>query len=388
MRHEGLSAEHTPRQNAEPSLTVSVVIPAHNEEATIRETVQSCLAQSYPLDQVVVVADNCTDDTARRAREAGAIVITGHCGSKAAAQNMALPLIDSDIVLALDADATLSHDATALMVETIRAGAVGTCPAALPRDTDTPYSRYRTLYHAVSNGWVRRLQDVLGKQMVLSGMANCHRTDVLRQYGGYPEDSITEDFNLTWLLHRRGHRVAFTPGAFVYTREPTTLKELLSQMHRWSSGFAQSMVKHRAPLQGPSAFVVVATQVVDGVIGGVATFSFLPFVRRHGVTAPWRWWGALWLLVLVASLAVGAREVGTRTTLRCFPSWFALQTVTGPLTTWWMLREWVLGKHLLTWTGRHGCKADLTPMTLKRKVTLASCAAVAAVYLIRWHSRR
>ena len=73
-------------------------------------------------------------------------------------------------------------------------------------------------------------------------------------------------------LADRDSRVAFTEGAFVYTREPTSLRELLSQVHRWTSGFAQSMVKHRAPLHDASSFVVVATQVVDGVVGGLATF--------------------------------------------------------------------------------------------------------------------
>jgi cellulose synthase/poly-beta-1,6-N-acetylglucosamine synthase-like glycosyltransferase len=42
-------------------------------------------------------------------------------------------------------------------------------------------------------------------------MANCHRTDVLAAMGGFPDDSVTEDFNLTWALHRRGYSVVFTP---------------------------------------------------------------------------------------------------------------------------------------------------------------------------------
>ncbi|MFE9749830.1 glycosyltransferase [Saccharothrix saharensis] len=379
--------ERTPA--GERPMTVSVVIPAHNEEATIRETVASCLAQTYPLEQVIVVADNCTDSTVECARAAGAIVIEGKGGSKAAAQNMALPLVTSALVVALDGDATLSADAVALMVDTIDAGAVGTCPAALPGDTDTTYSRYRTLYHAISNGWVRKLQDVLGRQMVLSGMANCHRMDVLRQCGGFPEDNITEDFNLTWMLHRRGHRVAFTEGAFVYTREPTSLRELLSQVHRWTSGFAQSMVKHRAPLHDASSFVVVATQVVDGVVGGLATFSFVPFIARHGVKALWRWWSVLWVVVSAASLGVAVRQVGWRTALKCLPSWFVLQTLIGPLTAWWLVREWVLGKHLLSWTGRHGLKADITPMTARRKLLLFGCAAAAGVAaLVNRRTRR
>lgn len=357
-------------------VSVAVVIPAHNEEATIRATVRSCLDQTHPVDQLIVVADNCTDNTPGRARRAGAVVLEGNGGSKAAAQNLALPHVTSDVLLAIDGDATLNPPAVELMVDTLLAGAAGTCPSALPGDTSSIYSQYRTLYHAIANGWVRRMQDVLGRQLVLSGMANCHRTDVLRELGGYPEDNITEDFNLTWMLHRHGHGVAFTPAAIVYTQEPTSLRELLSQMHRWTSGFAQTIVRQRTPLLDGASFVVVVSQLTDAVLGGLATCSFLPFVLRHGAAGVWRWWSALWGLVLVGSVGVAVRQVGVRTTAKCFPGWFVLQVITGPVGAWWLFRESVLGRHLTTWTGRHGCKAQITPMSARRKVVLLAGAVL------------
>lgn len=364
--------------------SVSVVIPAHNEEASIASTIRSCRAQSYPIEQIIVVADNCSDRTADIARGTGVVVIEGKGGSKASAQNMALAWITSDAVVALDADATLSTRAVEQMMDTLRRGYAGTCPSALPCDTSTPYSRYRTLYHAIANGWVRPLQDVFGRQLVLSGMANCHRTDVLREVGGYPDDNITEDFNLTWTLHRLGHRVGFTPEAFVYTREPTSLKELLSQMHRWTAGFAQTMVKHRAPAMDGGSFIVVASQVIDSLVGGLATCSLVPFLARHGLVRGLRsWWSPLWVLVGAASLAVAARQLGWRTTIRCLPSWFALQYLTGPLTAWWLFREWVLGRRLTSWTGRHGRRPTLTPMTPRRKATLAAGATAGVLWVAR-----
>ena len=356
--------------------TVAVIIPAHNEAATIVETVRSCLQQTYPVEQVIVVADNCTDQTARLAHQAGATVIEGNGGSKASAQNLGLPHVLSDLVLAIDGDATLSPTAVAHIVDTMHAGHAGTCPAFLPKDTATIYSRYRTLYHAIANGWARKMQDALGRQLVLSGMANCHRTDVLAEIGGFPDDNITEDFNLTWALHRRGYSLAFTPKAVVHTQEPTSLPELLGQMHRWTSGFAQTMVKHKAPLLDLSAFIVVGSQVSDALIGGIATVTLVPFLFRHKATGLWRWWGPVWMAVSLTSVGVGVRQVGVRTTLRCLPAWLVLQFVTGPITTWWLIREWVLGRHLTTWTGRHGRKATITPMSPRRKVGLCAAGGV------------
>ena len=373
-------ARTQPPSALEPDpVTVAVVVPAHNEAATIEQTVRSCLHQTYPIAQVIVVADNCTDATAALARAAGAMVIEGSGGSKAAAQNLALPHVVTDLVVALDGDNTLDANAVAHLVATMRAGHAGTCAAVLPKDTTTIYSQYRTLYHACSNGWTKKIQDTLGRQLVLNGMANCHRTDVLATMGGFPDDSVTEDFNLTWALHRRGYPVAFTPEAFVYTQEPTSFRELIGQMHRWTAGFAQCMVTHQAPLMDLASFIVVGSLAGDALMGGLATLTFLPFLARHGVGACWRWWSWLWILILAATIGVAISQLGVRTTLRCLPGWFLLQTVTGPVTTWWLVQEWVLGRHLTTWTGRHGRKPTLTPMTPQRKAALTTAAALAGV---------
>ncbi len=369
-------------------VTVAVVVPAHNEAATIEQTIRSCVQQTYPVAQLIVVADNCSDATAALARAAGATVIEGNGGSKASAQNLALPHVVSDLVVALDGDNTLDARAVAHMVATMRAGYAGTCASVLPKDTTTIFSQYRTLYHAFANGWTKKIQDVLGRQLVLNGMANCHRTDVLIKVGGFPDDSVTEDFNLTWALHRRGYSVAFTPEAFVYTQEPTSLRELIGQMHRWTAGFAQCMVTHHAPLVDLAAFLVVVSQAGDALVGGLATVTFIPFVARHGLRACWRWWGWLWILISAASVGVGINQLGVRTTLRCLPGWFLLQTVTGPMATWWLAREWILGRHLTAWTGRHGRKPTLSPMSPRRTAVLAAAAGLAGATHLTARRRR
>jgi cellulose synthase/poly-beta-1,6-N-acetylglucosamine synthase-like glycosyltransferase len=360
-------------------VTVAVVVPAHNEAATIEQTIRSCLHQTYPVAQVIVVADNCTDATAALARAAGAMVIEGSGGSKASAQNLALPHVVADLVVALDGDNILDATAVTHMVATMQAGYAGTCTSVLPKDTTTIFSQYRTLYHALANGWTKKIQDTLGRQLVLNGMANCHRTDVLTTMGGFPDDSVTEDFNLTWALHRQGYAVAFTAQAFVYTQEPTSFRELISQMHRWTAGFAQCMVTHHAPLVDAASFLVVVSLAGDALLGGLATVTFLPFAAHHGIRACWRWWGRLWILISVASVGVAISQLGVRTTLRCLPGWFILQNVTGPIATWWLVREWVLGRHLTAWTGRHGRKPTLTPMSPRRKAVLAATTALAGV---------
>src|SRR5437879_6293741 len=71
---------------------VLVLIPAHNEEGSIRQTLESLAGQPASPDRVVVVADNCTDDTVEFARRAGADVFetAGNTYKKAGALNQAL----------------------------------------------------------------------------------------------------------------------------------------------------------------------------------------------------------------------------------------------------------------------------------------------------------
>jgi len=65
----------SPAPGAAKGGRIAVVIPAHNEEAAIAETIRSIRSQVEPDDSVLVVADNCSDATAERAREAGAEVL-------------------------------------------------------------------------------------------------------------------------------------------------------------------------------------------------------------------------------------------------------------------------------------------------------------------------
>jgi len=95
-------------------VTVTVLIPAHNEQASLPATIASLLSQSHRPERVVVVADNCTDATAALAREAGVEVFESvdNTKKKAGALNQALKWLlpgqgDNDVVMVMDADTRL-----------------------------------------------------------------------------------------------------------------------------------------------------------------------------------------------------------------------------------------------------------------------------------------
>lgn len=94
---------------------VLVLVPAHDEEDVIRDTLESLRRQTRPADRIVVVLDNCTDSTAAIAMSMGVEIFTtiGNGDKKAGALNQALEkylptLRDGDGVLVMDADTTLN----------------------------------------------------------------------------------------------------------------------------------------------------------------------------------------------------------------------------------------------------------------------------------------
>src|SRR5947208_2699734 len=98
---------------------LTVIVPAYNEAESITDTVKSLLEQTTPPRRIIVVDDCSTDDTAAVARSLGVEVVTPpeNTGSKAGAQTFALRQVETEFVMAIDADTVLESDAIELLSE-------------------------------------------------------------------------------------------------------------------------------------------------------------------------------------------------------------------------------------------------------------------------------
>lgn len=158
--------------HAEHSRPVSItaLLPAHNEATTIAHAIASIRNQTWPVDRILVACDNCTDDTAEIAASLGCDVYAtvDNTGRKAGALNQALDQITSGLVLVMDADTQISPNfvATAIArLEDPRIGAVGAVFSG-----DQPAS---LLELCQSNEWQRFRRQIgrTGRVQVLSGTA-------------------------------------------------------------------------------------------------------------------------------------------------------------------------------------------------------------------------
>jgi cellulose synthase/poly-beta-1,6-N-acetylglucosamine synthase-like glycosyltransferase len=222
---------------------VTVLVPAHNESAGLLPTLEDIKAQLRPADRLLVVADNCTDDTGAVAAAAGADVISRHDlerrgkGYALARGLRHLEANPPDIVIVIDADCRL---ADALIARLAAACAATHKPVQAldlmiaPKDSAINF-RVAEFAWRVKN-WVRPLGlKALGLPCQLMGTGMAFPWDVIRSTE-LASGLIVEDLKLGLDLAAAGNAPVFLPSACVTSEFPSSLEGTLSQRRRWEQG--------------------------------------------------------------------------------------------------------------------------------------------------------
>lgn len=235
-----------------------VLIPAHDEAAVVGEAVRALAVQDYPRDRfrVVVVADNCGDATAERARAAGADLVLertdrrrlGKGFALAWASERALAFFPAEAVCVFDADNVMGPGFLSAMDDRLSAGDLVVQGAVETKNPgDSWVTRASTLGQAVAARLFQRSRDRLGMSVSLAGTGYCIRTEVLRAHPADPS-CLTDDHELQLRLLRAGIRVAFAPEAITFDEKPITLGASLRQRVRWAQGHWDVARRHTLPL--------------------------------------------------------------------------------------------------------------------------------------------
>ncbi len=263
-------------------LSATVLIPAHNEETSIGELVRACLEQSYPIDEVIVVADACTDATAERAREAGARVLEVDYQDKATSQNAALWEIESDVIIGFDGDTCPEPGCIELMMEDLNErGYDATCSTILPMQPCGFFIRARRFSYALGRRWWRLCQAQVGRIQVLTGASYAFKTSVIKAVGGFPSGLISADMDATWAMHADGYKLGYAARAVALTVDPESFTVWRAQMRRWASGYAQNMAKYRRHLLHPRSLLVVGTALFD-LVSLFWSWTFFAYLLTSG----------------------------------------------------------------------------------------------------------
>lgn len=243
---------------------VTALVPAHDEEIGIAQTIDSLRRQTVPPARIVVAADNCTDGTAEIARAMGAevLVTVDNRAKKAGALNQGLALVmpdllDTDVVLMMDADSRLAPDFVEnglayFAVYPRRGGISGSYEAAEHRARVALLQR---IEYAQGLRTVHRRGSTIH---VLSGAATMFTAEALREVAAlrgtrrlpgtpghvYLETSLTEDYELTVALKRAGYDPRCARECRVVTDVMPTWRDWRVQRLRWQRGTLETLMMY------------------------------------------------------------------------------------------------------------------------------------------------
>jgi biofilm PGA synthesis N-glycosyltransferase PgaC len=229
---------------------VTVIIPAHNEQAVIRQSLRTVIALDYPDLEVIVVDDGSTDrtiDAMLPVLPNGSLRVVRKLNNegKALALNDVLPLARGELLLVLDADAQPEPDMLLWMVPHFsfgRTAAVTGNPRV--RNTNSFLARLQAIEFSSIVSLLRRSQRIWGRITTVSGVVTMFRKSAVFDVGGFSPNMPTEDIELTWKLQKRFYDVRYEPRAICWMTVPVSLRGLWRQRLRWARGLMQVMRKH------------------------------------------------------------------------------------------------------------------------------------------------
>jgi GT2 family glycosyltransferase len=230
--------------------SVSVIIPAHNEEKVIADTVQRILDSDYPLAQIIVVDDGSTDGTAAVVRDRFAddkrvALITVPNGGKAKAINAGLERARGDVVVALDADTQFEKATIARLARWFADPEIGAVAGnAKVGNRINMLTRWQALEYITAQNLERRALSAVDCITVVPGAVGAWRRGALVKLGGFPGDTLAEDQDLTIAIQKAGYKAVFDAEAVAWTEAPATIRTLARQRFRWSFGTLHCFWKH------------------------------------------------------------------------------------------------------------------------------------------------
>jgi len=274
---------------------IAVIVPAHNEELTIGRTIHSILAVDYPRGSfdVIVIADNCSDGTARVARSLGTIVYERQ-NQKLRGKGYALrwcfdrlfsTQAGYEAVVIIDADSVVSRNFLAVMNSYLEKGAKAIQSSDMVEPHPGAWSSEVTRLGFILYNYVRPMgRRAIGCSAGLRGTGMCFDVDTLRSvpWNAY---SLAEDLEYGLELVVHGITVVFAPEATVHSPMPQSAENAKNQRARWEAGrfplvrkYAGQLLRfafNRASFKAFDAFVDLVTPPLVNLLVFVVFMSLL-----------------------------------------------------------------------------------------------------------------
>ncbi len=234
--------------------SVSVLIPAWNEEVGIVDTIKSVATSRYNDFEIIVINDGSTDATDKvvneylQNREEQLPVIKYERisnGGKAKALNHGLTLAQGEIIVTIDADCVVDNMAIANLVKKFINKKVASVAGNVIIGNRSHSLGLLQQLEYVYGFYFKRADSLLGAVYIVGGAAASYRAEVIRNLGGFDEKIITEDIELSTRIQDHGYQVKYAADAIIYTEGPSDFSGLCRQRLRWKYGRLLTFYKYR-----------------------------------------------------------------------------------------------------------------------------------------------
>lgn len=246
------SSDEDVRLDESSAPLVSILIPCHNEEECIQETIECLMAQEYPNFEIIAVDDGSSDNTVgvlnrlQEKHDCLRVVSLRSNRGKGSALNMGALVSRGEYLVSIDADAILDPRALGYFVwhflKSQRVGAV----------TGNPRIRNRTSllgkiqvgeFSSVVN-MIKSTQRIVGKIYTVSGVIAAFRKKALLSAGFWSNNMVTEDVDISWKLQLKFWDIRYEHRALCWVLMPETIKGIFKQRIRWTQGGSEVLLKY------------------------------------------------------------------------------------------------------------------------------------------------
>ena len=288
-----------PKKVARANHRYAVMVAARNEETVIADLIHSIKVQNYPAEliDIFVIADNCTDNTADVAREAGAIVFprsNDKLVGKGYALDYGLKAIweqyadrDYEAFFVFDADNVLDVNYFREMNATFDNGAKASTSYRNSKNFGSNWiSAGYGVWFLREAKFLNQARLTLNTSCAVSGTGFFIAADILKAAGGWKWHLLTEDIEFSAASIIDGVRISYCPTAVLYDEQPITFRDSWNQRFRWAKGFYQVFAHYagglvKGTLTNPARLPLRLLRHAHDHRSGHAALHHLHSVQHH-----------------------------------------------------------------------------------------------------------
>ena len=229
---------------------VSIIVPVHNEEFTIKDTLESLININYPKDkiEIIVVNDGSTDRTEEIVegyKNLGVKLINKSKSGKAAAVNTGLSLVNSEVFGIVDADSIVDAMSVSNMLHFFDSEKTGAVISLIK--VKNPRNIFEKLQHLeyIFSSFSRKLMSNVNTLFITPGVLTLYKTEIIKRLCGFDENNLTEDLEIAMKLRYNGYNIFIETNSVTYTAVPRTFNKLWNQRVRWFRGYLYNTKKYK-----------------------------------------------------------------------------------------------------------------------------------------------